>query len=59
MIPYGKQNINQEDINSVIEVMNSDYLTQGPITPKFEKELSKYCGAKHAVAVVNATVHCI
>ncbi|MDA9811363.1 UDP-4-amino-4,6-dideoxy-N-acetyl-beta-L-altrosamine transaminase [Flavobacteriaceae bacterium] len=55
MIPYGKQNINQEDINSVIEVMNSDYLTQGPITPKFEKELSKYCGAKHSVAVVNAT----
>lgn len=55
MIPYGKQNINQEDITSVIEVMQSDYLTQGPITPKFESELSKYCGAKHAVAIVNAT----
>ena len=55
MIPYGKQNINQEDISSVIEVMQSDYLTQGPITPKFEKELSIYCGVKHAAAVVNAT----
>ena len=55
MIPYGKQNIDQDDISSVIEVMQSDYLTQGPITPKFEKELSTYCGAKHAVAVVNAT----
>ena len=55
MIPYGKQNIDKNDISSVIEVMQSDYLTQGPITPKFEKELSAYCGAKHAVAVVNAT----
>ena len=55
MIPYGKQNINQEDISSVIEVMQSDYLTQGPITPKFEKELSSYCGVKYAAAVVNAT----
>ncbi len=55
MIPYGKQNIDKNDISSVIEVMQSDYLTQGPITPKFEKELSAYCGAKYAVAVVNAT----
>ena len=55
MIPYGKQNINQEDIAAVLKVMESDYLTQGPITPKFEVELSNYCGAKHAVAVVNAT----
>ena len=55
MIPYGKQNINQEDIAAVLKVMESDYLTQGPITPKFEVELSNYCGAKYAVAVVNAT----
>ena len=55
MIPYGKQNITKDDINSVIEVMQSDYLTQGPITPKFEAELTKYCKVKHAVAVINAT----
>ncbi len=55
MIPYGKQNINQEDIDSVIEVMNSNFLTQGPITPLFEEELQKYCKAKYAVATINAT----
>lgn len=55
MIPYGRQNINKDDIKSVIEVMKSDYLTQGPITPKFENTLSKYCGSKHCVAVINAT----
>tara|TARA_A100001011_G_scaffold338849_1_gene369934 strand:+ start:4660 stop:5826 length:1167 start_codon:yes stop_codon:yes gene_type:complete len=55
MIPYGKQNINQDDIDSVVEVMKSDYLTQGPITPKFEIELKEYCQAKYAVAVINAT----
>ena len=55
MIPYGKQNIIQDDIDSVLEVMKSDYLTQGPITPKFENEISKYCNVKYSVAVVNAT----
>ena len=55
MIPYGKQNITQEDINSVVKVMNSDFLTQGPITPNFEDELKSYCKANYAVAVVNAT----
>ena len=55
MIPYGKQSILQEDIDSVIEVMNSEFLTQGPITTKFEKELSNYCNSKYSVAVVNAT----
>ena len=55
MIPYGKQNINKEDINSVIEVMESDFLTQGPVTPLFEKELQSFCNAKYAVASVNAT----
>ena len=43
MIPYGKQNINKKDIESVVKVMKSDYLTQGPLTPKFEKELVNYC----------------
>ena len=55
MIPYGRQNIIEEDINSVVNVMKSDFLTQGPITPKFEDELKTYCKANFAVAVVNAT----
>ena len=55
MIPYGRQNITEEDITSVVNVMKSDFLTQGPITPKFEDELKNYCKADYAVAVVNAT----
>ena len=55
MIPYGKQNIDEDDIKSVIEVMESDFLTQGPVTPIFEDELKKFCGAKYATATVNAT----
>ena len=37
MIPYGKQNINQDDIEAVLKVLESDYITQGPIVPAFEK----------------------
>ena len=55
MIPYSKQNIIKEDIKAVTEVMKSDYLTQGPVTPKFENELSKYCNSEYAVATINAT----
>ena len=55
MIPYGKQNISEEDIKAVQDVMRSDFLTQGPITPKFENEISNYCKSKYSVAVVNAT----
>lgn len=55
MIPYGKQNISDEDIKAVQDVMRSDFLTQGPITPKFENEISNYCKSKYSVAVVNAT----
>jgi len=55
MIPYGRQNINQDDIDSVLKVLKSDFLTQGPITPEFEAEISKYCKVKYAVAVTNAT----
>ena len=55
MIPYGRQNINDNDVKIVTEVMRSDYLTQGPVTPKFENELASYCDVKYAVAVVNAT----
>jgi UDP-4-amino-4,6-dideoxy-N-acetyl-beta-L-altrosamine transaminase len=55
MIPYGRQDINQADIDVVVEVLRSDFLTQGPVVPLFEKTVADYCGAKHAVAVNSAT----
>ena len=55
MIPYGRQDISQEDINAVIDVLKSDFLTQGPVVPAFEKAVSDYCKAKHAFAVNSAT----
>ena len=55
MIPYAKQSINQNDINAVIDVLNSDWLTQGPMVPKFEKSVSDYCNVKYAVAVNSGT----
>ena len=55
MIPYGKQDINQADIDSVVNVLKSDFLTQGPQIPLFEKYVADYCGASSAVAVNSAT----
>lgn len=55
MIPYGRQNINQADIEAVIDVLKSDFLTQGPAGPRFERAVADYCGAKHAIAVNSAT----
>lgn len=55
MIPYGKQEITQDDINAVVEVLQSDFLTQGPKVPAFEKTVAEYCGTKHALAVNSAT----
>ena len=55
MIPYGKQDINQTDINSVIDVLQSDFLTQGPQVPLFEQMVSNYCSADYGVAVNSAT----
>jgi len=55
VIPYGKQEINQTDIDSIVSVLKSDFLTQGPQTPAFEKCVSDYCGASSAVAVNSAT----
>ena len=55
MIPYGKQLISQDDIDSVVRVLQSDFLTQGPQVPLFEKKVSGYCGAKFGVAVNSAT----
>ena len=55
MIPYGKQDISLDDINAVVEVLKSDFLTQGDVVPMFEKCLSDYTGAKHSVVVNSAT----
>ena len=55
MILYGRQDINQEDVDAVVEVLCSDFLTQGPSVKRFELGLSSYTGAKHAVVVNSAT----
>ena len=54
-IPYGRQYIDQDDIDAVVSTLQSDFLTQGPIVKQFEDQFSAYIGAKHAVAVSNAT----
>tara|TARA_B110000008_G_C16967202_1_gene562531 strand:- start:2164 stop:3315 length:1152 start_codon:yes stop_codon:yes gene_type:complete len=54
-IPYGKQNIDQRDIDTVVETLNADFLTQGPKVAEFEASFSNYVDAKYAVAVNNAT----
>lgn len=55
MIPYGRQCITDEDVQAVVAVLRSDFLTQGPLVPKFEEAISSYCGASHAIAVNSAT----
>lgn len=55
MIPYGRQDISQQDIDAVIEVLQSDFLTQGPKVPLFEQTVARHVGAKHALAVNSAT----
>ena len=55
MIPYGKQSISDDDIAAVVEALKSDYLTCGPRVEAFEQAFAEYVGAKHAVAVCNAT----
>ncbi|MDD5290971.1 MAG: UDP-4-amino-4,6-dideoxy-N-acetyl-beta-L-altrosamine transaminase [Patescibacteria group bacterium] len=55
MIPYGKQFIDKKDIDGVVKVLKSDWLTQGPKILEFEKTLAKYCGVKYAVAVNSGT----
>jgi hypothetical protein len=54
-IPYGRQNITQEDIDAVVNVLKSDYLTQGPKIAEFENAFAQYIGCKYAVAVSNGT----
>lgn len=55
MIPYGRQNITQEDIDAVVAVLQSDFLTQGPQVPAFEQAVTTHVGAKYALAVNSAT----
>ena len=55
MIPYGRQDLNQADVDAVVEVLRSDFLTQGPAVPAFEKAVASYCGVQHSVAVNSAT----
>ena len=54
-IPYGRQDINDADIDAVVDVLRSEYLTQGPAVPAFEAAVAGYCGARNAVAVNSAT----
>lgn len=54
-IPYGKQSITEADIQSVVDVLRSDFLTQGPMVPRFETAVANYCQAQFAVAVNSAT----
>ncbi|MGB7399893.1 UDP-4-amino-4,6-dideoxy-N-acetyl-beta-L-altrosamine transaminase [Castellaniella sp.] len=55
MIPYGRQDITQADVDAVVEVLKSDFLTQGPKVPIFEQTIAEKVGARHAVAVNSAT----
>lgn len=55
IIPYGRQSISEEDIQAVVDVLRSEYLTQGQVVPNFELAIEKYCNVKHAVAVNSAT----
>lgn len=55
MIPYGRQNITQSDVDAVVDVLHSECLTQGPAVPRFEDAVATYCGARYALAVNSAT----
>ncbi|TRO12866.1 UDP-4-amino-4,6-dideoxy-N-acetyl-beta-L-altrosamine transaminase [Ectopseudomonas mendocina] len=55
MIPYGRQDVTQADIDAVVEVLRSDFLTQGPQVPRFEQAVAQHVGAGHALAVNSAT----
>lgn len=55
MIPYGRQDITQADIDAVVDVLRSDFLTQGPAVPRFEQGVARRVGVQHAVAVNSAT----
>lgn len=56
MIPYGRQDISEDDIAAVVDILRSDFLTQGPAIARFERKVAEQCGVRHAIAVSNATV---
>jgi dTDP-4-amino-4,6-dideoxygalactose transaminase len=55
VIPYGRQSISDADVDAVVRVLRSDFLTQGPQVPAFERALAAQVGAQHAIAVNSAT----
>lgn len=55
MIPYGRQDITQKDVDLVVDTLCSDFITQGPMGPQFELGVADYCGSRHAIAVNSAT----
>lgn len=55
MIPYAKQSITEQDIDAVVQVLRSDFITQGPIVSQFEKAVADYCSAQYSIAVSNGT----
>jgi len=55
MIPYGRQDVRQSDIDAVVSVLQSDWLTQGPVVPRFEAAVVQAIGGGHAVAMNSAT----
>ena len=55
MIPYGRHHIDKEDLLAVNKVLRSNFLTQGPLVSKFDKQISKYVGSKYAVVVSSCT----
>lgn len=55
MIPYGRQEVTDDDVEAVVKILRSDFLTQGPTVPAFEAAVARYVGASHAVAVNSAT----
>ncbi|KAB8135804.1 aminotransferase class I/II-fold pyridoxal phosphate-dependent enzyme, partial [Gracilibacillus oryzae] len=54
-LPYGKQWLDEEDRRKVLDVLNSDWLTTGPMIPEFEQKVAEYVGANHAVAFSSGT----
>ncbi|MBA1329975.1 spore coat protein, partial [Candidatus Endoriftia persephone str. Guaymas] len=55
MIPYGHQSLDESDIDAVADVLRSDWLTQGPMAPRFGRAVADYCGAAYGVAMSSAT----
>ena len=59
MIPYGRQTIEEDDIEEVVKVLKSDFLTTGPKVAEFERAVAEYVGAKYAVAISTIRRHCM